>query len=61
MYKLIIFFKLNKIAYMYLSLKIIFVLANSVDTYEMSHLATFHQGLHCMQKDAFKDHYYIKG
>ena len=33
-----------------LSLKIIFVLASSVDTDEMLHDAAFHQGLHCLRE-----------
>ena len=37
-----------------LSLKIIFVLANSVDPNEMPHNAAFHLGLHCMPKHIFR-------
>ena len=38
----------NKIVF--LSLKIIFVMANSVDPDEMQHDVTFHLVLHCLQK-----------
>ena len=34
----------------YLSLKIDFVSANSVDPYEMPHYATFHLGVRCLPK-----------
>ena len=47
------------------SLKIVFVLANSVDPDEMLHYAAFHLGLHCLPKYHFgvtsvqrvKEHY----
>ena len=39
-----------------LSLKIVFVLANSVDPDEMPHYATFHLGLHCLPKYSFRSH-----
>ena len=39
----------NKIAF--LSLKIVFVLANSVDPDEMPHYVAFHLGLHCVPKN----------
>ena len=39
---------LNKIVF--LSLMIVFVLANSVDPDEMPHYAAFHLGLHCLPK-----------
>ena len=35
-------------------LKIVIVLANSVDTDEMQHGAAFHQGLHCLPKYPFR-------
>ena len=41
----------NKIVF--LSVKIIFVLANSVDPGEIPHCAAFHLGLHCLQKYIF--------
>ena len=34
----------------FLSLKIVLILANSVDTDEMQHYAAFHLGLHCLPK-----------
>ena len=40
----------------FLSLKINFVLANSVDPDEMQHYVTFHLGLHCLPK--FKGFWY---
>ena len=33
----------------FFSLKIVFVLVDSVDHGEMSHYATFHLGIHCCQ------------
>ena len=42
------------------SLKIIFVLTNSVDPDEMSHYVTSHLGLHCLQKFVFKGVIIIK-
>ena len=33
----------------FLSLKIVFIVANSADPYERLQYATFHQGLHCLQ------------
>ena len=38
----------------FLSLKIDFVLANSVNPDEMLHIAAFHQGLHCLSKYPFR-------
>ena len=49
----------NKIVFH--SLKIVFVLANSVDLDEMPHYAAFHLGLHCLSKYAFRSHYNTKG
>ena len=34
------------------------VIPNSEDTDEMLHYAAFHQGLHCLQKDTFRSHWY---
>ena len=34
----------------FLSLKIVFILANSADPDEMPHKAAFHLGLHCLLK-----------
>ena len=45
----------------FLTLKIIFVLAKSVDPDEMPHYAAFHLGLHCLPKYAFRSHWYTKG
>ena len=45
------FFSKTNIAF--LSLKIDFVLANSADPGEMTHLAAFHLGLHCLPKNPF--------
>ena len=43
----------------FLSLRIVFVLANRVDTDEMPHYnAAFHQGIHCMSKDPFRGFQY---
>ena len=38
----------------FLTLKIIFVLANSADSDEMPHYAAFHLGFHCLPKKAFR-------
>ena len=40
----------------FLSLTIISVLANSVDTHEMPHYAAFYLGLHCLPMYPFKSH-----
>ena len=39
---------------LYFLLKIVLVLANSVDPDEMQHYAAFHPGLHCLQKYPFR-------
>ena len=44
----------------FLSLKIVFVLRNSVDPDEMLHNAAFHLGFHCLQKYTFRSHQYTK-
>ena len=41
-----------KIIFLFLSLKIGFVLANSIDPNEMLHDVAFHLGLHCLPKYA---------
>ena len=41
---------------LFLSLKIVFVIANSVDPDEMPHYTAFHLGLHCLPKNAFRSH-----
>ena len=38
---------------MYSVINMYFILANSADPNEMSHYATFHQGLHCLPKYLF--------
>ena len=42
------------INYVFLHLKIVLFLANSADSYEMPPYATFHLGLHCLQKYLFE-------
>ena len=44
----------NKIVF--LSLKIVFVLTNSVYSDEMPHCAAFHLGIHFLLKSAFMSH-----
>ena len=46
---------------MFLSLKIVFVLANSTDPDEMLHYAAFHLGLHCLQKYPYRGFQSSKG
>ena len=41
------------------SLKITFVLTNSVDPDEMPHYTAFHLGLHCLPKYMFRVYYSI--
>ena len=38
---------------MFLSMKTVFILANSADHDEMPHYAAFHQGLHCLSTYRF--------
>ena len=45
----------------YLSLKIIFILANSEDADVLPHSAAIHLGLHCMSKYPFRGFQYNKG
>ena len=45
----------------FLSLKVVFILANSSDPDEMQHYAVFHLGLHCLPKNTFKGFQYTKG
>ena len=40
----------------FLSLKIVFVKANSVDPDEMPHYLAFLLGLQCLQKNSFRSH-----
>ena len=51
-------FQIKKV---FLSLKICFVLANSLNPDEMPHHAEFHLGLHCSSKYTFRSHNCIKG
>ena len=44
----------------FLSMKIVFVLANSTDPDEMWHNAQFHLGQHCLSKYAFMSLSYTK-
>ena len=44
---------------LFLSLKIVFVIANSENPDEMLHKAAFHLGLHCLSK--YTNHQYTKG
>ena len=43
------------VEYIFLSLKIDFVIANIVDPDEMPHYAAFHLGLHCLPNSAPKE------
>ena len=45
----------------FLSLKIVLILANSEDPYGMLHFAAFHLGLHCLPRYTFRGFRYIKG
>ena len=45
----------NKIVF--LSLNIVFVLANSVDPDKMPHSKAFHLGLHCLWQHTIRGHY----
>ena len=51
----------SKKKYIFLSLKIDFVLANSADPDEMLIYETFHLGLHCLLKYLFRGFQYTKG
>ena len=46
-----------------LSMKIVFILANSADPDEIQHYAAFHLDLHCLPKYmySFRDFQYTKG
>ena len=47
-------FMISKKNFVFHSLKIDFVLANSADPDEMPHYAAFHLGLHCLLKYPFR-------
>ena len=42
----------------FLSLKVVLILANSADPYEMQHYAAFHLCLHCLSKYLFRGFQY---
>ena len=44
-----------------MSLKVVLILANSVDSDEMQHYAAFHQGLDCLPKYPFERFQCTKG
>ena len=44
----------------FLSLKIVFIIANSAGLDEMRHYAAFHLGFHCLQKYPFRGFQYTK-
>ena len=46
---------------MFLSLKVVLILANIADPDEMQYDAAFHLGLHCLPKYPFSGFQYIKG
>ena len=62
---LIMYFKGSQVEFLnycvFLSLKVVLILANSVDPDEMQHYAAFHLGLHCLPKHPFRGFQYIKG
>ena len=45
----------------FLSLKVVLILANSADSDEMQHYASFHLGLHCFPKYLSRGFQYTKG
>ena len=45
----------------FLSLKVVLILPNSADPYEMQHHAAFHLGLHCLSKYPFRGFQHTKG
>ena len=45
----------------FLSLKVVLILANTADPDEMQHYAAFHLGLHCLPKYQFRGFQYTKG
>ena len=61
----IMFFKRSQVVFwklcVYLSLKIVLVLANSADPDEMQHDAAFHLGLHCLPNYPFTGLHDTKG
>ena len=61
----IIYFKESEVKiqnnYELQSLRIVIILANSVDPDEMPHFAAFHLGLHCLPKYPLRGFLYTKG
>ena len=48
----IVYFK--RLHDVFLPLKVVLILSNSVDTDEIQHYASFHLGLHCLPKYPFR-------
>ena len=52
------YFKGSEVAFLnydiFLSLKVVLILANSADPDEMQHNAAFHLGLNCLLQDSFR-------
>ena len=61
----IMYFKESQVEYsklwLFLYLKVLFILANSADPYEMQHFAAFHMDLHCLPTYPFRGFQYKKG
>ena len=63
----IVYFKGSQIEFskllydVFLSLKVVLIIANSVDSDEMQHNAAFHLGLHCLPKYPLRGFQYTKG
>ena len=49
------YLKGSQVEVLFLSLKIVIIIANIVDPDEMQHHAAFHLGLHCLPKYPFRD------
>ena len=60
----IVYFKRSQVEFwnyeVLLSLKVVFILANTADPDEMQHNAAFHLGLHCLLKYQFRGFQYTK-
>ena len=52
----IVYIEGSHVIIVFLSLKIVFASANSVDAKDMPHYVAFHRGLHCLPKKAFRSH-----
>ena len=61
----IVYFKGSQVEFLnhdvFLSLKVVFIMANNADPDEMQLHAAFHQGLHCLPKYPFRGFQYTKG